>query len=109
MLTELRDAGTVAGRHRELASIYSGLAHCIIADPEEGDVWVHRVSFDIAPGDTFLLTTDGVHEVLGEGLQALYDPLLSLPEQMARWRSAVLTAGPSDNFSLVACRFPSAT
>lgn len=108
VLTELREAGAVAGQHRDLASIYSGLAHCIIADPEEGDVWVHRVLFDIAPGDTFLLTTDGMHEVLGNDLQALYDPLLSLPDQVARWRTAILAAGPLDNFSLVACRFPSA-
>lgn len=88
---------------KDVASIYKGLAHCIVADPEEGNVRVQRQIVDIIPGDLFLLMTDGVHETLGDdNLQKLFDPDMGLADQLAQWRAAVLAAGSPDNFSLIA-------
>ena len=56
----------IRGNPSDYASIYNGLAHCIVADPEEGDVEVNTTRIDMAPGDVFLLTSDGVHDVISD-------------------------------------------
>lgn len=108
VLEELRATGAItAGDTDAYASIYSGLAHCIVADPEEGDIHFYRRIVDLVPGDVFLLTTDGVHETLGDPqLQDLYNPGKELSEQVVRWREAALGAGSPDNLTLAAFRVP---
>lgn len=91
----------------DCASIYKGLEHCIVADPEESNVRVHTALIDVAPGDIFLLTSDGIHDVLGdEQLKALYDRRLDISAQVAIWREAVLAAGAFDNLTLAAIAYP---
>ena len=89
----------------DYASLYDGLANCLIADSEETDFELHRQEARISPGDYVLLMTDGVHDVLPlAALQASFDPRLGVRQQVERWRVAVLAAGSPDNFSLILAR-----
>lgn len=83
------------------AEMYNGLAHCLAADFEEDDFAVHYQGVSLQAGDRLLLCTDGVHDILGAGLQQLHQQSLSLVEQVTAWRKAVLAAGAPDNFTLV--------
>jgi serine/threonine protein phosphatase PrpC len=108
IFNEMLAKGLIRGDPSDYASIYNGLAHCIIADPEEGDVRVNTTRIAVAPGDLFLLTSDGVHDVISdERLRALYNPDIDLAAQVAIWRDAVFAAGAHDNFTLAVLRFPS--
>ena len=89
------------------ASFYSALDSCLIADEEEADFRIHTRTITLAPGDTLLICTDGVHDTLGNRLASLFDAQRSLPEQVTRWRKAVLKAGAPDNLSLIAVRVAS--
>ncbi|NJL07451.1 MAG: SpoIIE family protein phosphatase [Methylacidiphilales bacterium] len=111
ILNEMRAASIVQEmREDDCPSIYRGLAHCIIADPEEDNVRVHSTRIDVMAGDIFLLMTDGVHDVLGdEGLIAGYDPTIRMSAQVAAWREAVFAAGTVDNLTLVAGQIPFST
>ena len=106
MLAELKACGELGDVDpSDVASIYKGLAHCIVADPIEANVRIHSRVVDIHAGDIVLITTDGIHETLDGGrLQNLYDPALPLPAQIDRWRDAVFAAGAPDNFSLIALK-----
>jgi len=107
LLQAFRDEG-IASEDEDYASLYNGLAHCLVADSEESDFAIHRQVVKVEPGDTFLLTTDGVHDTLGTaGLASLYNPALTTRAQVLRWREAVLAAGSPDNLSLIFCRMPS--
>ena len=89
------------------ASFYGALDSCLIADEEEADFRIHTRPITLAPGDTLLICTDGVHDTLGNTLAGLFDAQRSLAEQVTRWRKAVLKAGAPDNLSLVAVRIGS--
>jgi serine/threonine protein phosphatase PrpC len=89
---------------REYASLYQGLAHCLVADHDENEFAVHCRQFPLLPGDHLLLCSDGLHDTLGDKLRSLYDPAMTPLEQLTRWRKAVLSAGAPDNFSAVFAR-----
>jgi PPM family protein phosphatase len=95
---------------KEYASIYDGLEHMLVADVEERDFAIHRVTSELRVGDTLVLCTDGVHDTLGETeMWRLFDPDLGVAEQTTRWRQAVLKKGAPDNFSLICARVTSNT
>jgi serine/threonine protein phosphatase PrpC len=96
-----------AEANTEYASFYQALDSCLIADEEETDFRIHTCGITLVPGDTLLICTDGVHDTLGNKLASLFDPQRSLPEQVTRWRKAVLNAGAPDNLSLIAVRIAS--
>lgn len=100
ILNDMLAAGE-AETGREYASLYQGLAHCLVADHDEVEFAVHCRQFPLLPGDRLLLCSDGLHDTLGDKLCSLYDPAVSPPEQLKRWRKAVLSAGAPDNFSVV--------
>ena len=66
IINEMLAKGMILGNSSDYASIYNGLAHCIVADPEEGNVRVNTTRIDVGPGDVFLLTSDGVHDVISD-------------------------------------------
>lgn len=101
VLQGMMDRGE-ASAGTEYASIYDALEHVLVADAEEGDFAIHRVTAEWRPGDTMVICTDGVHDTLGErDLWRLFDSRLDVAEQTGRWRRAVLKKGAPDNFSLI--------
>ena len=103
-MREMIDRGE-ASPDREYAGIYGMLAQVLSADPEDGDFAIHRGMTTLAPGDTLVLCSDGIHDEIGEaGLWALFDPLLDVAAQAKVWRDAVWTHGATDNLALVVVR-----
>lgn len=100
IINELIEKGE-ADPNERYADFYYGLEHCLVADFEEYDFKIHErvVSFNV--GDRILLCSDGVSDVLGAQLMALYQVENSLGQQMVIWREAILEAGAADNFSMV--------
>lgn len=89
----------------EYADIYRGLEHCLIADFEEFEFSVHQTNQKFEVGDSLLLCTDGVHDVLGEQrLQALFNLNNSVGDQVEVWKNAILKLRPMDNFSMIFVR-----
>lgn len=89
----------------EYAQIYDGLAHCLTADHEEHDFPVHYWQGSFDAGDSLLLCSDGLHDVVSDKqIQALYDSGRSAQDQVQLWRQAVLDAGAPDNLSMVFIR-----
>lgn len=98
------ERGEIA-RDQSVGQLYHDLEHMLMADEEEDGFAVHWRQLDCAPGDTFLLCTDGLHDTLGEAqLAALYRPDRPLREQAAGYLDAVLRAGAPDNVSLILVR-----
>ena len=86
----------------EYAGIYYGLEHCLIADFEEGDFKIHHQSIKFQKGDSLLLCSDGVHDVLGEQqLQKLFNSGCDAEKQVDVWRQDILKKGASDHFSMI--------
>ena len=107
-LNDMLAKGVIRGDPSGYASIYNGLPHRIIADPEEGDVRVNTTEDCCGTGRFVPLTSDGVHDVISdERPRALYNPDIDLAAQVAIWRHAVFAAGAHDNFTLAVLRFPS--
>ena len=103
------ERGEIA-RDRSVGQLYHDLEHMLTADALEDDFAIHWRQGEWAPGDTFLLCTDGVHDTLGEALlQALFQPERALEDQVTVWRDAVLAAGAPDNFSLILLRLTAAS
>jgi serine/threonine protein phosphatase PrpC len=101
VLQGLIDRGE-ASPDQEYASLYNAVEHVLIADHEEGDFAIHRVVATLAPGDTLVLCSDGVHDVLGEkAIWGMFDSGLDVAEQVRVWRDAVWKCGAWDNFSVV--------
>ena len=101
------ERGEIA-RDQSVGQLYHDLEHMLTADAEEDDFAVHWRQGEWAPGDTFLLCTDGLHETLGETrLEAIYRPERPVDEQAALYREAVLDAGAPDNVSLILARITS--
>ena len=85
----------------DYADIYSGLAHCLVADEEAFDFAIARAEKTLAVGDCILLCSDGVHDVLSaEFLQQSFTAH-SPRECVAHWRKHILHMGAPDNFSIV--------
>ncbi|MEA5097259.1 MAG: protein phosphatase 2C domain-containing protein [Burkholderiaceae bacterium] len=99
---ELTELGVEGAEFDDEVAMYSGLAHCLIADHEEDGFPVHHVTASLNQEDRLLLCTDGVHDVLGDArLQCLYDAKKQVDEQVNIWREAILDIGAPDNFSLI--------
>jgi serine/threonine protein phosphatase PrpC len=95
-----------ASPDREYASLYDAVEHVLIADYEEGNFAIHRVMVTLAPGDTLVLCTDGVHGVLGgKTMWNMYNPTLEVAAQARIWRDAVWMEGAGDNLSLIVARY----
>ena len=66
-------------------------------------------TFELEAGDLYLLTTDGIHDLLtDQEIQALSEAWLAEPEQLARHLlDAALARGSQDNLSVQVCRIDS--
>ncbi|WP_295413047.1 protein phosphatase 2C domain-containing protein [uncultured Thiodictyon sp.] len=101
------ERGEIA-RDQSVGQLYHDLEHMLTADAQEDDFAMHWRQGEWAPGDTFLLCTDGLHDTLGETrLEAIYRPERPVDEQAALYREAVLDAGAPDNVSLILARITS--
>lgn len=100
-LNAMIDRGeAVAGK--DYASFYNMLDSCLVADDEETEFSIHHANSALQPGESLLLCTDGVHDVLGDPqLMRLMDPPMDAQAQVTLLRRAVLAAGAPDNFSMV--------
>jgi PPM family protein phosphatase len=107
VLQGLIDAGQ-ASPDQDYASIYGMLTHVLCADHEAGDFDIHRTLTPLAPGDTLVLCSDGIHDEIGEEvLWSLFDPQLDAAAQTTVWRNAVWRHGAKDNLSLIVVRVES--
>ena len=92
----------------ECASIYQGLLHCLVLeaddDPNEEappEDWLHVWHGQAAPGDTYLLATDGLHGALSEArMQAIWQQAASPQEGLDALRTAYRQAGAQDDVSV---------
>ena len=66
-------------------------------------------SFELEAGDLYLLTTDGIHDLLTDPeIQALSEAWMAEPEQLTRHLlGAALARGSQDNLSVQVCRIDS--
>ena len=104
LLQRMIDEGELEGEE-DHTSMHDSLDSCLVADSEEADFAIGCCAVPWFPGDALLLCTDGLHDTLGNRLQALHDPHLTPLGQVQAWRRAVLRCGAPDNFSLVlVCR-----
>jgi serine/threonine protein phosphatase PrpC len=95
------ERGEVAA-DQSVGQLYQDLEHMLIADAAEEDFAIHWQLGDCAPGDTVLVSTDGLHDTLGQQtLEALYRAERPLEGQAAVYLDAVLDAGAPDNVSLI--------
>lgn len=86
-------------------SLYDQLMDCLIANSEEDNFRIHRTQVPFKPGDSLLLCSDGLHDVLQEALlKKLYRPMFPPADQVDLWLQAVLDAGAPDNVSIILAR-----
>ena len=91
----------------DYADIYSGLAHCLVADEDAFDFAIARAEKSLAVGECILLCSDGVHDVLSaEFLQQSFKKY-PLKECVTHWRKQILRMGAPDNFSIVLAQLES--
>lgn len=91
----------------QYTDIYSGLAHCWVADEEAFDFPIARAEKSLRVGDCILLYSDGVHDVLStEFLQQVFQQSSPL-ECVADWRKRILQMSAPDNFSIVLIKIES--
>jgi serine/threonine protein phosphatase PrpC len=89
----------------EYASFYYALDSCLVADDEEYDFQIHHGRCTLMSGDSLLLCTDGVHDVLdARQLKKLFQKSLSITDQLNLVSKAILKAGAPDNFSMILAR-----
>ncbi len=107
---QMLDAGEVQPEDAaDYASIYQGLAHCLVlgdSDEEEASAdanWLHIWHGQAAPGDCYLLATDGLHDTLPAAqLQALWRADQGVADNLAALHAAWQRAGGPDDISVVA-------
>lgn len=98
----------------DYASVYRGLSHCLVLDAGDdeddeasADPWLHIWHGQAAPGDCYLLATDGLHDTLPAAqLQALWQGDRSAVENLAALHAAYQRAGAPDDISVVALCVP---
>ena len=104
----LDDSDAQAGQADEYASIYQGLLHCLVLDtdddPDEDTVqedWLHIWHGQAAPGDAYLLATDGLHGTLSDAqLQAIWQTAGSPQDNLHTLHHAYRRAGAQDDISV---------
>ena len=110
----LDDGEAQAEQADEYASIYQGLLHCLVLDADDGpddddmvegavhEDWLHIWHGQAAPGDAYLLATDGLHGALTDAqMQALWQAADSLQDKLRALHSAYRRAGAQDDISVV--------
>jgi serine/threonine protein phosphatase PrpC len=103
-VSQLRDEGYLVGLDED-ASLYDQVTEYIIANQDEDQFAIHSAEVFLDQGDTLLLCSDGVHDVLHErDLKQLYNPQCSTVDQAEIWRRALMAAGAPDNFSIILVR-----
>ena len=97
----------------DYASIYQGLLHCLVLDADDADDdgldddaaqedWLHIWHGQTAPGDAYLLATDGLHGALSDAqLQALWQAADSPQDRLQALHGAYRRAGAQDDISVV--------
>lgn len=112
---QMLDAGEVQPEEADrYASVYQGLSHCLVldaGDDEEdeasADPWLHIWHGQAAPGDCYLLATDGLHDTLPAAqLQALWQGDRPAAANLAALHAAYQRAGAPDDISVVALCVP---
>ena len=110
----LDDGEAQAEQADEYASIYQGLLQCLVLDADddpdddgmvEGAVqedWLHIWQGQAAPGDAYLLATDGLHGALTDAqMQALWQAADSPQDRLRALHGAYRRAGAQDDISVV--------
>ena len=113
----LDDGEVQAHEASHYASVYQGLAQCLVLgdcmdddsygdDPDEDcpapTPWLHIWQGACHPGDCYLLATDGLHDSLPAAqLQALWRADRPAPENLAALHAAWRKAGAADDISVV--------
>ena len=109
----LDDGEADAAQAEEFASIYQGLLHCLVLDADDADDdgldddaaqedWLHIWHGQTAPGDAYLLATDGLHGALSDAqLQALWQAADSPQDRLQALHGAYRRAGAQDDISVV--------
>ena len=92
----------------EYASIYQGLLHCLVLEADDDsneeappEDWLHVWHGQAAPGDTYLLATDGLHGALSDArMQAIWQQAASPQEGLDALHTAYRQAGAQDDVSV---------
>lgn len=104
------DAGELDAAKYELASIYDALSDCLVADPEADVFAIHQSATRWMPGERLILCSDGVHDTLGDSALGELMTRSGTPHELAATiRTAILSHGAPDNFSLIIASMPAAT
>lgn len=108
---QMLDAGEVQPEEADdYASVYQGLSHCLVLDAGDdeddeasADPWLHIWHGQAAPGDCYLLATDGLHDTLPAAqLQALWRSDRPAQDNLDALHTAYRQAGAPDDISVVA-------
>jgi len=105
----LDDGEADAAQADAYASIYQGLLHCLVLDADDDldedaaqDDWLHIWHGQAAPGDAYLLATDGLHGVLTDAqMQALWQAADAPLGKLQALHDAYRRAGAQDDVSVV--------
>ena len=105
----LEDGEVQDEQANEYASVYQGLLHCLVLDSDEdpdedspAEAWLHIWHGQAAPGDAYLLATDGLHGALTDvQMQALWQAGDSPQDNLHALHSAYRRAGAQDDISVV--------
>lgn len=106
----LDDGEADAGQADAYASIYQGLLHCLVLDADDDpgedgtppDDWLHIWHGQAAPGDAYLLATDGLHGALDDAqMQAIWQAALSPQDGLHALHNAYRRVGAQDDVSAV--------
>lgn len=113
----LDDGEADAAQADAYASIYQGLLHCLVLDadddldadsdedPDESaaqEDWLHVWHGQAAPGDAYLLATDGLHGVLTDTqMQVIWQAADSSQGRLQALHGAYRRAGAQDDVSVI--------
>ena len=109
----LDDGEADAAQADSYASIYQGLLHCLVLDADDEldadsyesaaqDDWLHIWHGQAAPGDAFLLATDGLHGVLTDAqMQATWQAADSPQSALQALHNAYRRTGAQDDVSVI--------
>ena len=92
----------------EYASIYQGLLHCLVLEADDDsneeappEDWLHVWHGQAAPGDAYLLATDGLHGALSDAhMQAIWQEAASPEDGLDALHTAYRQAGAQDDVSV---------
>lgn len=110
---QMLDDGEADAAHADAyASIYQGLLHCLVLDADDDldedtdesaaqDDWLHIWHGQAAPGDAYLLATDGLHGVLTDAqMQAIWQAADAPQGKLQALHDAYRRAGAQDDVTV---------